>query len=118
MTTGQEAETAAAEYLKRRGYSIIERNYCTPACEIDIIAERQKRLFFVEVKYRGTMRRVAASTTLRLPNADRWRALPNGGSLNTNGVMKFAWQQSKSAEILKSLSSLKISADVRHPNAG
>ena len=53
MSSGQEAETAAATYLARHGYKIIERNYRTPACEIDIIAEYRKRLYFVEVKYRG-----------------------------------------------------------------
>ncbi len=35
---GQLAETAAAEYLQRECYDVLERNYRTPMCEIDIVA--------------------------------------------------------------------------------
>ena len=49
---GNKAEDQAADYLKRQGYKIIERNYNLPCCEIDIIAKKNKTLVFVEVKYR------------------------------------------------------------------
>lgn len=49
---GQKAEAAAAVYLKMRGYTIIEQNFRRPRCEIDIIAQKDDTVFFVEVKYR------------------------------------------------------------------
>jgi len=51
---GQKAETAAALYLEMRGYQIIEQNWRRPRCEIDIVARKDDRLYFVEVRYRGT----------------------------------------------------------------
>ncbi|HET7059984.1 MAG TPA: YraN family protein [Candidatus Saccharimonadales bacterium] len=50
--TGRRAEKAAATYLEMRGYKIIERNWRRPRCEIDIIAEKDGTIYFVEVKYR------------------------------------------------------------------
>lgn len=49
---GQQAETAAAEYLVRQGYDIVIRNWRCRYCEIDIVASKNGRLSFVEVKYR------------------------------------------------------------------
>jgi len=53
---GRRAETAAATYLVRQGYTIVERNWRTRWCEIDIIARKASVLYFVEVKYRRTNR--------------------------------------------------------------
>jgi len=50
--TGRRAEAAASVYLEMRGYKIIERNWRRPRCEIDIIAEKNGVIHFVEVKYR------------------------------------------------------------------
>ncbi len=44
-------EDLAAEYLKRRGYKILHRNFRTRFGEIDIVAKKGKTLVFVEVKY-------------------------------------------------------------------
>lgn len=52
MTSGQIAEARAAEYLKSLGFSIVDRNWKLPQCEIDIIASKAKTIYFVEVKYR------------------------------------------------------------------
>ena len=49
---GNQAEDKAANYLKKQGYKIIERNYNLPCGEIDIIAKKDKTIVFVEVKYR------------------------------------------------------------------
>ena len=46
----KEAEELAADYLKKKGYKILRRNYRAPFGEIDIIALRRKTLIFVEVK--------------------------------------------------------------------
>lgn len=51
---GQRAETAAAQYLKRLGYRVLDTNWRTRWCEIDIIAQRKDTIYFVEVKYRST----------------------------------------------------------------
>lgn len=50
--TGHDAEKAAAEYLKREGYTILDLNWKTKYCEIDIVARKDKTIFFTEVKYR------------------------------------------------------------------
>ncbi len=49
---GRKAEKAAATYLEMRGYRIVESNWRRPRCEIDIIAEKDGTVYFVEVKYR------------------------------------------------------------------
>lgn len=55
---GNEGEEIACNYLKERGYRIIERNYRKPWGEIDIIAKvPNKTLVFVEVK---TMRQISS----------------------------------------------------------
>jgi putative endonuclease len=50
--TGRKAERAAVVYLEMRGFKIIEQNWRRPRCEIDIIAEKDGVIHFVEVKYR------------------------------------------------------------------
>lgn len=49
---GRQAEAAAADYLKRQGYAIVTQNWRTRFCEIDIIAQQGKVVYFCEVKYR------------------------------------------------------------------
>ena len=53
---GAAGEQAAAEYLMRHGFRVLERNFKTPRCEIDIIAQKGNCLYFVEVKYRSSDR--------------------------------------------------------------
>jgi putative endonuclease len=50
--TGRKAEAAARVYLDMRGFKIIEQNWRRPRAEIDIIAEKDGIIHFVEVKYR------------------------------------------------------------------
>ncbi len=49
---GHHAENVAAEYLKTQGYRVVELNWKTKYCEIDVVAEKDKRMYFVEVKSR------------------------------------------------------------------
>jgi len=51
---GQWGESAAADYLEKRGYTVITRNARTPYGEIDIVAEKEGYTIFVEVKARTT----------------------------------------------------------------
>lgn len=50
---GRRGEEAAARYLERRGFEILERNWTCPAGEADIIAQDENTLVFVEVKTRS-----------------------------------------------------------------
>lgn len=52
LSIGEIGENAAATYLANRGYQVVERNWKTKWCEIDIIAQKDETVFFVEVKYR------------------------------------------------------------------
>lgn len=47
---GDTGEGVACRYLEGKGYKVLERNYLRPWGEIDIIAEKAKKLYFVEVK--------------------------------------------------------------------
>ena len=47
---GLGAENFAKEYLEHIGYKILGKNYCIRGGEIDIIAEVEKEIVFVEVK--------------------------------------------------------------------
>lgn len=49
---GKQAEDAACRWLEQNGYRVVARNYTTAHGEIDIIAEDEKYIVFVEVKYR------------------------------------------------------------------
>ena len=50
---GNLGEQAAAEYLKKNGYTVLERNYVSLGNEIDIIAKSKDTLAFIEVKTRS-----------------------------------------------------------------
>ena len=52
-TLGAVSETIAADFLTRRGFSILARNYRVNRKEIDIIARCADTIAFVEVKARG-----------------------------------------------------------------
>lgn len=41
-----------AKYLEQRGFQIVRRNFCVRGGEIDIIAQNEEYLLFVEVKTR------------------------------------------------------------------
>lgn len=47
---GQVGEEIAIEYLKENNYKILEKNYKRPWGEIDIIAQKDKKIIFFEVK--------------------------------------------------------------------
>jgi len=50
--TGDAAESAVADWLRTKGFEIVERNWKTKFCEIDIVAKKQNRFYFIEVKHR------------------------------------------------------------------
>lgn len=51
-TIGEVGEDSACRYLRRRGYSILGRNFKSKVGELDIIAAKNTTLIFIEVKTR------------------------------------------------------------------
>lgn len=49
---GDTAENIASEYLVREGHKILDRNWKTKFCEIDIVSQKNDVIYFTEVKYR------------------------------------------------------------------
>ena len=49
---GDRGEDIASVYLLDNGYELLNRNWKTRWCEVDIIATRDSVVYFVEVKYR------------------------------------------------------------------
>ena len=48
--TGEIGENIACKFLVKHGFSVVERNYTKKWGEIDIVAEKQHKLYFIEVK--------------------------------------------------------------------
>lgn len=66
---GALAEDETANYLTRNGHEIVERNWKTKYCEIDLVSIKDGTVYFTEVKYRKTPNQgggVAAITAKKL----------------------------------------------------
>lgn len=53
---GREGERIAENYLKEKGYRMVERNYRCPLGELDLIALDRRVIVFIEVKTRSDFR--------------------------------------------------------------
>ena len=60
--TGSSGENRASDFLEQHGYSILQRNFRTKTGEIDIIAQKDETIVFVEVKTlpKGTVELLSA----------------------------------------------------------
>ena len=47
---GDMGESLAADWLKRQGFKILDRNYLTKFGEIDIVGKKDGKIVFFEVK--------------------------------------------------------------------
>lgn len=56
LKLGSDGEKKGAAFLKKRGYRILCRNFRTRSGEIDIIAEKDREIVFIEVKTRSSAR--------------------------------------------------------------
>ena len=53
--TGIRGEKLAKDFLKKRGYHLVETNYHCPEGEIDIVAKHKDYLVFVEVRTKKSL---------------------------------------------------------------
>jgi len=53
LVLGKAGEQVAEQYLKNKGYKLIERNYRCPLGELDLIVLDRRVVVFVEVKTRS-----------------------------------------------------------------
>jgi putative endonuclease len=51
---GKRAEEVAADYLRAQGFTVFGQNWRQRDCEIDIVAGKDRVIYFVEVKYRSS----------------------------------------------------------------
>lgn len=79
MHTGRLGEAVAGTYLESLGYTILHTNVRIAGVEIDIIAEKDKVYYFVEVKSSGSnvekarpIDRVTEEKQTRLVRAADW----------------------------------------------
>jgi putative endonuclease len=72
--TGQQGELLAQNYLKKRGYRIIETNYRSRYGEIDIIAKHNKHLVFIEVRTKKSREFGSPEESITEAKAGRLRA--------------------------------------------
>lgn len=66
---GDRAESVVVDYLRTEGHQILERNWRTKLCEIDVVSRRGDAVYFTEVKYRKTANQgggVAAITSKKM----------------------------------------------------
>src|SRR5688572_15609431 len=54
IKTGAKGENLAAEFLERKGFEVVARNYRHKRAEIDLIVKRENWIIFVEVKTRSS----------------------------------------------------------------
>ncbi|MFZ1528418.1 MAG: YraN family protein [Ferruginibacter sp.] len=54
--TGKKGEELAAAWFEKNGYRIIEKNWRWKRLELDIIAEKENMLHFIEVKCRSSQK--------------------------------------------------------------
>ena len=51
---GDKAEELVAEFLRGQKHKIVDRNWRTRWCEIDIVSTKDECVYFTEVKYRSS----------------------------------------------------------------
>lgn len=59
--TGKSGEDRVVSFLRKQGWGVVKRNYQCRFGEIDIIAEKEKYVIFVEVKTRKENSMIPAS---------------------------------------------------------
>lgn len=76
---GELGENIAVKFLVKQGFSILDRNYTKKWGEIDVIAQKASKLYFVEVKSvsRDTLDNVLATPPAGRDESDNYRPEDN-----------------------------------------
>lgn len=72
--TGTLGEKLAKDFLKKRGYHILETNYRYPEGEVDIIARQKDCLVFVEVRTKKSLAFGSPEESITRTKRERLRA--------------------------------------------
>ena len=72
--TGILGEKFARDFLKKRGYRIIETNYRCPQGEIDIVARHKDTLAFIEVRTKTSLEFGTPEESITWTKRNRMRA--------------------------------------------
>ena len=72
--TGILGEKLARDFLKKRGYRIVETNYRCPEGEIDIIARHKDSLVFTEVRAKTSLEFGSPEESITPAKKERMRA--------------------------------------------
>ena len=72
--TGIRGEKLAKDFLKKRGYRIVETNYRCPEGEIDIVAKHKDSLAFVEVRTKTSLEFGSPEESITPTKKERMRA--------------------------------------------
>jgi len=92
---GAAGEEVAANFLERKGYRIIDRNYRKKWGEIDIVAEKGGKIYFVEVKsvsrksYGGRLEQGINNNYRPEDNMHPWKLKRLGRAIQTYLLGKF-----------------------------
>lgn len=117
---GNEGEACAVQYLKAKGYHILATQFHAPHGELDIIAETQGTLVFVEVKTRSSMRfgtptqAVDIRKQARICQAAMWYVYQQGleDRACRFDVMEVLWQKGKAPRVRHYENAFEFVADV------
>lgn len=76
---GEMGENMAVKFLMKQGFSILDRNYTKKWGEIDIVAEKEQKLYFIEVKSvsRETLGDVTRDLTAQTGTMDQYHPEDN-----------------------------------------
>ena len=72
--TGILGEKLAKDFLKKRGYHIVETNYRCPEGEIDIVAKHKDYLVFVEVRTKKSLEFGSPEESITSAKKERMKA--------------------------------------------
>lgn len=73
--TGNLGEKLAKEFLKKRGYRILETNYRCPYGEVDIIARDEDSLVFTEVRTKTSLEYGSPEESINAAKKERLKAV-------------------------------------------
>ncbi len=72
---GSKGERLTVNYLKKRGYKILEKNYRVFCGEADIIAKKDNNIVFVEVKTRTSLKYGTPSQAVNYQKQQKYKEI-------------------------------------------